>query len=42
MNKRSGVTSHRCFGLKTVWDDVPVVFSEEGMGRIEYSTFSIG
>ena len=40
MNKRSGVTSHRCFG--TVWDDVPVVFSEECMGRIEYSILSIG
>ena len=32
----------RDFWIKTVWDDVPVVFSEEGMGRIEYSTLSIG
>ena len=32
----------RDFWIKTVWDDVSFVFSVEGMGRIEYSTLSIG
>ena len=34
--------SHRDLWIKTVWDDVSVIFSVEGMGRIECSTLSIG
>ena len=41
MIKRVGGICHtgdclRDFWIKTVWDDVSVVFPVEGMGRIEY------